>query len=68
MTLLKIILWNHCMMQIIVFCMPGIEVVGSIGQTEMLHRTNLLAIVSGGAMPKYAENTGIQGCFVEKIP
>lgn len=56
------------MMQIIVFCMPGIEVVGSIGQTEMLHRTNLLAIVSGGAMPKYAENTGIQGCFVEKIP
>ena len=31
---------------------------GSVAHTEMLHRTNLLAIVGGGAMPKFAENTG----------
>ncbi|XP_077993743.1 WD repeat domain phosphoinositide-interacting protein 4-like [Glandiceps talaboti] len=31
--------------------------VGSIGLIEMLRRTNLLAIVGGGATPKFAENT-----------
>ena len=36
----------------------GVELVGSVGHTEMLHRTNLLAVVGGGAMPKFAENTG----------
>ncbi|RWS07590.1 WD repeat domain phosphoinositide-interacting protein 4-like protein [Dinothrombium tinctorium] len=30
---------------------------GSIAIAEMLHRTNLFAIVAGGAKPKYAENT-----------
>ncbi|XP_072013947.1 WD repeat domain phosphoinositide-interacting protein 4-like [Amphiura filiformis] len=33
------------------------EEVGSVGQVEMLHRTNLIAIVAGGNMPKFAENT-----------
>ncbi|XP_022083569.1 WD repeat domain phosphoinositide-interacting protein 4-like isoform X3 [Acanthaster planci] len=31
--------------------------VGSVAQVEMLHRTNLIAVVGGGAMPKFAENT-----------
>lgn len=31
--------------------------IGSISQCEMLHRTNLLAMVGGGSSPKYAENT-----------
>jgi len=35
----------------------GMEMVGSMGQVEMLHRTNLLGLVVGGAMPKFAENT-----------
>eukprot|EP00918_Siedleckia_nematoides_P076507 GHVU01167226.1.p1 GENE.GHVU01167226.1~~GHVU01167226.1.p1 ORF type:complete len:349 (+),score=33.92 GHVU01167226.1:17-1063(+) len=35
----------------------GQEVVGSIGQVHMLHRTNLVALVAGGNLPKYAENT-----------
>ncbi|XP_076362152.1 WD repeat domain phosphoinositide-interacting protein 4-like isoform X2 [Tachypleus tridentatus] len=34
-----------------------VSVVGSIGICEMLHRTNLLAIVGGGSRPKFAENT-----------
>ncbi|XP_066985367.1 WD repeat domain phosphoinositide-interacting protein 4-like isoform X1 [Macrobrachium rosenbergii] len=33
------------------------NVVGSIAHGEMLHRTNLLAMVGGGAVPKYADNT-----------
>ena len=37
----------------------GIETVGSVGAAEMLHRTNLIAIVGGGAMPKFAENTSM---------
>ncbi|XP_014671280.1 PREDICTED: WD repeat domain phosphoinositide-interacting protein 4-like [Priapulus caudatus] len=35
----------------------AVETVGSLGTVEMLHRTNLIAIVGGGALPKYAENT-----------
>ena len=34
------------------------ELVGSVSCCEMLYRTNLVAIVSGGSMPKFAENTG----------
>lgn len=30
---------------------------GSVGHGEMLHRTNLLAMVGGGSMPRYADNT-----------
>ncbi|XP_070536658.1 WD repeat domain phosphoinositide-interacting protein 4-like isoform X3 [Ptychodera flava] len=33
--------------------------VGSVGQVEMLYRTNLLAIVGGGTTPKFADNTGL---------
>lgn len=40
------------------YTFTGIEAVGSVGMAEMLHRTNLLAVVGGGAMPKFAENTG----------
>ncbi|XP_033645914.1 WD repeat domain phosphoinositide-interacting protein 4-like [Asterias rubens] len=31
--------------------------IGSVSQVEMLYRTNLIAIVGGGSMPKFAENT-----------
>ncbi|KAJ9599554.1 hypothetical protein L9F63_009952, partial [Diploptera punctata] len=34
-----------------------LELVGSVSHCEMLHRTNLLAIVGGGYRPKFAENT-----------
>ena len=43
----------------------GVELVGSVAHTEMLHRTNLLAIVGGGAMPKFAENTGTTRILVK---
>lgn len=33
------------------------ELMGSVARCEMLHRTNLLAIVAGGSRPKFAENT-----------
>ncbi|KAG5890404.1 hypothetical protein JTB14_026286 [Gonioctena quinquepunctata] len=32
------------------------EMVGSVSQCEMLFRTNLLAVVSGGSRPKFADN------------
>ncbi|CAH2015643.1 unnamed protein product [Acanthoscelides obtectus] len=32
------------------------DMVGSVAQCEMLFRTNLLAIVSGGSRPKFADN------------
>lgn len=32
--------------------------VGSIGSAEMLHRSNMIALVAGGQKPKYADNTG----------
>ncbi|XP_049765222.1 WD repeat domain phosphoinositide-interacting protein 4-like [Schistocerca serialis cubense] len=34
-----------------------LDLVGSVCSCEMLHRTNLLAIVAGGPRPKFAENT-----------
>ncbi len=30
---------------------------GTVAISEMLHRTNLVAIVGGGPRPKYADNT-----------
>jgi len=33
------------------------DMVGSIGYVDMLYRSNLVAMVSGGRKPKYAENT-----------
>ena len=33
--------------------------VGTISIVELLHRTNLLALVAGGSKQRYAENTGI---------
>lgn len=30
---------------------------GSVAQCEMLYRTNILAIVSGGSRTKFADNT-----------
>ncbi|KAK3926405.1 WD repeat domain phosphoinositide-interacting protein 4 [Frankliniella fusca] len=34
-----------------------LELMGSVAFCEMLHRTNLLAIVAGGSHPKFADNT-----------
>ena len=31
--------------------------IGSISHSEMLYRTNLVAVVAGGRSPKYADNT-----------
>ncbi|OWA51471.1 WD repeat domain phosphoinositide-interacting protein 4 [Hypsibius exemplaris] len=33
------------------------ELIGSVSECEMLYRSNLIAIVAGGSMPKFAENT-----------
>ena len=33
------------------------EVVGSVAHADMLYRSNLVALVSGGKRPKFAENT-----------
>ncbi|CAH1786710.1 unnamed protein product [Owenia fusiformis] len=35
----------------------GLDAVGSVRHIEMLHRTNLLAVIAGGGLPKFAENT-----------
>lgn len=37
--------------------LADIDLVGSVGQCEMLYRTNILAIVSGGSRPKFSDNT-----------
>lgn len=34
-----------------------LELMGSVTQCEMLQRSNLLAIISGGSRPKFADNT-----------
>lgn len=34
-----------------------IDLVGSIALCEMLHRTNIIAIVAGGMRPKFTDNT-----------
>lgn len=34
-----------------------IDVMGSVAQCEMLHRTNLLAVIAGGSRPRFACNT-----------
>lgn len=34
-----------------------VDVMGSIAHCEMLHRTNLLAVISGGSRPRFACNT-----------
>lgn len=36
---------------------PDLELMGSVAICEMLHRTNLIAIVAGGSHPKFADNT-----------
>jgi len=34
-----------------------VDIMGSVGQCEMLYRTNLLAMIPGGASPHFAANT-----------
>lgn len=34
-----------------------VELMGSVSQCEMLHRSNIIAIVAGGSRPKFPDNT-----------
>lgn len=34
-------------------------VCGSVGHCQVLHRTNLIALVGGGSKPKFADNVGM---------
>lgn len=45
--------WNY----ILICIFPDVDLMGSVAQCEMLQRTNILAIVSGGSRPKFADNT-----------
>lgn len=46
-----------CMATIDLFCcFLDVESVGSVSQCEMLYRSNLLALVSGGTRPLYSDN------------
>uniref|UniRef100_A0A8B9QAD4 Uncharacterized protein n=1 Tax=Apteryx owenii TaxID=8824 RepID=A0A8B9QAD4_APTOW len=38
-----------------------VEQVGSVALVEMLHRSNLLAIVGGGSNPKFSDISGALG-------
>lgn len=40
------------------YCFPQADITGSVSQVEMLHRSNLLAILGAGTNPEYAENAG----------
>ena len=42
---------------LLLFQRPDIAEMGSVISCEMLHRTNLIAIVGGGSRPKFADNT-----------
>lgn len=41
----------------LLFKLADIDLIGSLAHCEMLYRTNILAVVSGGSRPKFADNT-----------
>lgn len=49
---------NEILTKILVYnsAFSDTEMVGSVAQCEMIFRTNLIAIVSGGSRPKFADN------------
>jgi hypothetical protein len=41
-----------------VSCFSGHEQVGSVSHVEMLYRTNVMALIGGGSIPRFDEKAG----------